>query len=109
MNFDTITGQLRIYVGESDRVHGHAVYDWIITQAKERGLAGATAVRGLIGYGPQHRTIHSFKIEHLALDLPVIIEIIDSEDRLQAFLGEIEAELPAGLLFTLQTVRLGML
>jgi len=99
------TGLLRIFVTEHDRTQGHPLYEWIILQAQRAGLRGATAVRGIMGFGPHRQTIHSFKIEHLALDLPIIIEMIDDHERLRAFLAEIRPDLPTGLLITLQSVE----
>src|SRR5574337_963496 len=76
---------LRIFVGESDRHSGKPLYEWIILKAREQGLAGATALRGLMGYGA-HSRLHTFKIERLSLDLPVVVEIVDSREKLEAFL-----------------------
>ena len=105
MSDNSNAGLLRIFVGEHDRVHGRPLYEWIILQAKTAGLAGATAVRGSMGLGPHSKVIHSFKIEHLALDLPIIVELIDGQDRLRAFLDTIRPNLPADLLATLQPVE----
>ena len=104
-NPDATTALLRLFVSEHDKAQGRPLYEWIIAQAKLGGLAGATATRGLMGFGPHSKAIHSFKIEHLALDLPIIVEMIDAQDRLQTFLTEIQPELPTGLLITLQTVE----
>ena len=88
---------LRIFIGESDR-HGHQLlYEWIVRQARERGLAGATVLRGIMGYGANSKVIHTFKIERLSEDLPVIIEIVDTREKLESFLAEIDAEIGAGL------------
>jgi len=88
---------LRIFIGESDR-HGHQLlYEWIVRQARERGLAGATVLRGIMGYGANSKVIHTFKIERLSEDLPVIIEIVDTREKLESFLADIDAEIGAGL------------
>ena len=68
---------LRILAGEGDKHEGRPLYEWIVAQAHARQLAGATVYRGLMGFGAHTRVIHTFKIERLAEDLPVVIEIVD--------------------------------
>lgn len=87
---------LRIFVGESDRHSGKPLYEWIVLKAREQGLAGATVLRGLMGYGA-HSRLHTFKIERLSLDLPVIVEIVDSHEKLDAFLDLIDDDITEGL------------
>jgi hypothetical protein len=87
---------LRIFLGESDKHHGMALYEWIIEQARERGIAGATAVRGTAGYGAHHR-IHTAKVLRLSLDLPIVIEIADTEERIREFVDVIRPALSDGL------------
>jgi len=87
---------LRIFVGESDRHEGKLLYEWLVVKAKERGLAGATVLRGVMGFGA-HSRLHTFKIERLSEDLPVIVEIVDVREKLEAFLEEIEGHVPEGL------------
>lgn len=87
---------LRIFIGESDKHGGMALYEWIVEQARERGLAGATAVRGIAGFGAHHR-IHTAKVLRLSLDLPIVIEIADIDDRVREFLAFIEPALHDGL------------
>ena len=87
---------LRIFVGESDRHSGKPLYEWIVLKAREQGLAGATVLRGLMGYGA-HSRLHTFKIERLSLDLPVIVEIVDSREKLEAFLDLIDDDITEGL------------
>ena len=88
---------LRIFIGESDR-HGHMLlYEWIVRQAREQGLAGATVLRGIMGYGANSHVIHTFKIERLSEDLPVVVEIVDTREKLENFLAAIDGEIPAGL------------
>jgi len=95
---------LRIFVGESDRLHGRTLYDVIVRTAHEIGLAGATVWRGIEGYGAASR-IHTASILRLSEDLPVLIEIVDSEERIRAALPRLEAlleEAGCGGLITLE-------
>ena len=87
---------LRIFIGESDRAHGKTLYEWIVLEARAQGLAGATVLRGSMGYGA-HSRLHSFKVERLSLDLPIIIELVDTRDALEAFLAHIDPEIKEGL------------
>lgn len=89
---------LRIFVGEADRHRGKPLYEWIIRRAREEGLAGATALRGMMGYGANSLEIHTFKIERLSEDMPIIVEIVDTRERLERFLEKIEPDIPAGLI-----------
>lgn len=88
---------LRIFIGEGDRHAGRPLYEWIVRQAREQGLAGATVLRGMMGFGARSREIHTFKIERLSEDLPIVIELIDQRARLEAFLAAIEPAIGAGL------------
>jgi PII-like signaling protein len=88
---------LRIFIGESDRRGGGLLYEWIVRQAKEQGLAGATVLRGIMGFGANTRVIHTFRIERLSEDLPVVIEIVDTREKLESFLATIDPEIKAGL------------
>jgi PII-like signaling protein len=97
---------LRIYVGEGDKHNGRPLYEWIVAQAHAQQLAGATVYRGLMGFGPHTRTIHTFKIERLAEDLPITIEIVDSREKLDGFLTFIEQHVRSGLVATLQTIEI---
>jgi PII-like signaling protein len=86
--------RLRIYIGESDRVNGKSLYELIVFKAKELDLAGATVFRGLMGYGANSR-IHTAKIVDLSIDLPILIEIVDSEEyiaKILPFLDEVVQE-----------------
>ena len=87
---------LRIYVGEADRHEGLALYDWIVRAAREHGLAGATVLRGLAGYGASSR-VHTARILRLSEDLPVVIEIVDAETRLERFLERLDPFIEEGL------------
>ena len=97
---------LRIFVGESDKQGGKPLYEWIVRKAREEGLAGTTVVRGIMGFGANSRMIHTFKIERLSEDLPVIIEIVDSREKLERFLYSIEKQVQAGLLATLEKAEI---
>ena len=87
---------LRIFIGESDRHAGKPLYEWLVLAARERGLAGATVLRGIMGYGA-HSRLHTFKIERLSADLPIVVEIVDTRERLEAFLAEIDPAISEGL------------
>ena len=95
---------LRIYLGEDDRVSGRARYERIVEAARDAGVAGATVLRGPLGYG--HSTkIHTARILRLSTDLPVVVEIIDQEEAVDAFLAA-AAELLEPTLVTLEQVQL---
>jgi PII-like signaling protein len=87
---------LRIFLGEADKHEGRPLYEWLVLKARERGLAGATVVRGLMGFGANSR-LHTFKIERLSLDLPIVVEMVDTREKLEAFLGEIDPLIHDGL------------
>jgi PII-like signaling protein len=87
---------LRIFIGESDKYAGKPLYEWIVLQAREQGLAGATVMRGLMGFGA-HSRIHTFKVLRLSEDLPVVVEIVDTQERLEAFLDVIDEAIEEGL------------
>jgi PII-like signaling protein len=88
---------LRIFIGESDKHAGKPLYEWIVYRAREQGLAGATVLRGMMGFGANTREIHTFKIERLSEDLPVVVEIVDTREKLEAFLTSIDGAIHAGL------------
>jgi hypothetical protein len=87
---------LRIFIGESDKHASRPLYEWIVQQARAAGLAGATVLRGMMGYGLGSR-IHTAKIERLSQDLPIVIEIVDTREKLEAFLPTIDSAIPEGL------------
>lgn len=87
---------LRIFIGESDRHQGQPLHEWIVRTAREHGLAGATVVRGLEGFGA-HSRLHTAKILRLSMDLPIIVEIVDTIDKIDAFLPLIDAAVQEGL------------
>ncbi len=94
---------LRIFVGESDRWHGKPLYEAIVELARGRGLAGATVLRGLEGFGA-HSRVHTSRILRLSEDLPVVIEIVDRPERIEAILPALDEMVAEGLV-TLERVR----
>ena len=94
---------LRIFIGESDRWQHHPLYEAIVLKARELHLAGATVLRGPMGFGKSSR-LHTAKILRLSMDLPLVIEIVDSEDKIQSFLPMLN-EMMGGGLVTLEKVR----
>lgn len=96
---------LRIFVGESDKMDGKPLYEWLVTQAKSRGMAGATVLRGMMGFGAHTKIIHTFKIERLSEDLPIVIEIVDSKDKVEDFLAFSESKIKRGMLATIEKVQ----
>ena len=94
---------LRIFIGESDRYEHRPLYEAIVLRARERHLAGATVLRGPMGYGHSSR-LHTAKILRLSMDLPVVIEIVDTEANIQAFLPELQTMVGGGLI-TLEKVQ----
>lgn len=87
---------LRIFIGESDKYQKMPLFEWIVRTAREEELAGATVLRGLEGYGANSR-LHTAKILRLSSDLPIVIEIIDTEEKIEAFLPLIEDAITDGL------------
>jgi PII-like signaling protein len=99
------TGLLaRIYIGESDTWHGRPLYEAIVHLLRERGLAGATVIRGIEGFGAKQH-LHTTRILSLSQDLPVLIEVVDQEERLRAILPELNDMVSEGLM-TLERVEI---
>jgi PII-like signaling protein len=94
---------LRIFIGESDRWHGKPLYEAIILKAREMGLAGATMLRGLMGFGAASR-IHTAKILRLSQDMPIVIEIVDSADKIDSLLPIVDEMVQEGMV-TVERVR----
>ncbi len=94
---------LQIFIGESDRWHHQALYEAIVMKARERHLAGATVLRGPMGFGAASR-IHTAKILRLSMELPIVIEIVDSEENVNAFLPDLEQMIGGGLV-TLEKIK----
>ncbi len=97
---------LRIFIGENDKFEGRPLYEWIVHKARERGLAGATVLRGLEGFGA-HSRLHTAKILRVSSDLPIIVEIVDSEEKIEDFLPILDDCLGEGLV-TLEKVDVRM-
>jgi len=96
---------LRIFIGESDKMDGKPLYEWLVAEAKSRGMAGATVLRGMMGFGAHSRVIHTFKIERLSEDLPIVIEIVDGKDKIEDFLSQAEGRIKRGMLATVEKVQ----
>ena len=94
---------LRIIIGEAARYENKHLYEWIIIKAREQGIAGATAVRGMMGYGANSR-IKTSSILCLSEDLPVVIELIDTRRKLENFLDTVDPVIPEGVV-TLERVH----
>jgi PII-like signaling protein len=96
---------LRIFLGESDREPGHdrPLYEAIVRRAREANLAGATVLKGPLGYG-KHSVVHSVKLLELSSDLPIVIEFVDSEAKIKAFLPVVDELVTEGMV-TLEVVR----
>ena len=94
---------LRIFIGESDRYRHQPLYETIVLKAREMQMAGATVLRGPMGFGA-HSHLHTAKILRLSEDLPVLIEIVDQEDRIRAVLPELDTMVSDGLI-TLEKVE----
>ena len=94
---------LRVFIGESDRWKHAPLYEAIVLKAREVHLAGATVLRGPMGYGKSSR-LHTAKILRLSMDLPLVIEIVDTEEKIQAFLPVLDEMMKGGLV-TLERVR----
>ncbi len=93
---------LRIFLGESDRFGGRPLYEAIVLKAREMHLAGATVLRGLEGFGHSSR-LHTAKLLRLSEDLPIVVEIVDSEEKIKGFLEATEEMMASGLV-TLERV-----
>jgi uncharacterized protein len=94
---------LRIFIGEDDKVNGAPAYEAIVMKAREMHLAGATVLRGPMGFGESSR-LHTTKILRLSEDLPLVIEIVDSEDKINGFLPVLDGMMLSGLI-TLEKVQ----
>ncbi|MDD5691956.1 MAG: DUF190 domain-containing protein [Candidatus Omnitrophica bacterium] len=88
---------LRIFIGEADKWNGRPLYEEIVLLAKKKGLAGATAIKGFMGFGCKSH-MHTAKLLRLSEDLPIIIEIVDSEEKINAFLPLLDEMVKEGLM-----------
>jgi len=103
MQIPTDAVLLRIFIGESDRWEHKPLYEALVLKARELHLAGATVLRGPMGFGKASR-LHTAKILRLSMDLPLILEIVDSEEKINSFLPELEKMMGGGLV-TLEKVK----
>lgn len=87
---------LRIFIGENDRRDGRLLYEVIVEKARGRGLAGATVLRGILGFGANSR-IHTSRILRLSQGLPVVVEIVDTKDKIDTFLPELDLLITEGM------------
>lgn len=94
---------LRVFIGESDKHHGRPLYEVLVEEARRRGLAGATVLRATLGFGANSR-IHTAKILRLSEDLPMVVEIVDTPEKIAAFLPDLDGMIGEGLV-TLERVR----
>ena len=95
---------LRIFIGEDDRWDGRPLYEAIVLRAREEGLAGATVLRGVMGFGA-HSRLHTAKVLRLSEDLPIVVEIVDKPDRIARFLPGLDEMVDEGMI-TLERVRI---
>src|SRR6058998_120777 len=103
MQIPTDAVLLRIFIGESDRWQHKPLYEAIVLKAREMHLAGATVLRGPMGFGKSSR-LHTAKIVRLSMDLPLVIEIVDSEEKINSFLPALDPMIGGGLV-TLEPVK----
>ena len=94
---------LRIHIGENDKHEGRPLYEWLVHRARELGLAGATVTRGIEGFGA-HSRLHTAKILRLSEDLPIVVEIVDVQEKIDVFLPIVDTAILEGLV-TLERVR----
>lgn len=103
MNLPEDAQLVRIFIGEDDRHDGRPLHEVIVESARRAGLAGATVLRGLLGYGA-HSRIHTSKVLRLSEDLPIVIEIVDSKKKVEAFLPTLDEMIDEGLV-TLEKIK----
>jgi len=94
---------LRIFIGETDRYQGHPLYEAIVMKAREIHMAGATVLRGPMGYGRSSR-LHTAKVLRLSEDLPIVVEVVDSPEKIDEFWPALEGMIGSGLV-TLEKVQ----
>lgn len=97
---------LRIFIGESDKHEGKPLYEWIVLKAREARLAGATVLRGIEGFGA-HSRLHTAKILRLSEDLPIVVEIVDAKEKIDAFMQTVDHAITEGLA-TLERVTVNL-
>ncbi len=96
MKLEGAAKRLSIYIGESDQWHGHSLSGALVRRAKELGLAGATVLRGIEGFGA-HSRLHTTRILRLSEDLPIVVELIDTAERIDGFLPVLDEMVREGL------------
>jgi hypothetical protein len=97
MSLPTEGKLLRIFIGENDRWQGRPLYEAIVVEARKRGLAGATVIKGFMGFGA-HSRIHTAKLLELSQDLPIVVEIVDAPEKIEAFIPDLEQMVGDGLI-----------
>jgi hypothetical protein len=95
---------LRVFVGESDRHSGKPLYEFLVSESKKHGIAGATVLRGLMGYGA-HGSVHTAKILDISTNLPLVIEFMDTAERIESFLPIVDEHVKEGLA-TLEKIQM---
>ena len=95
---------LRVFIGDSDRHDGQPLYKVLVQRAHAMGLAGATVLHGPLGFG-RHSRMHTAKLAELSSDLPIVIELVDTDEAIRGFMREVDALVQEGLV-TLETVRI---
>ncbi len=103
MNAPTQGTLLRIFIGSSDHWHGKSLYQALVEEAKKQGLAGVTVLQGVMGYGA-HSRIHTARLVDISPDLPIVVELVDDEAKIQAFLPTVHEMVREGLV-TLEAAR----
>ncbi|MBI5834002.1 MAG: DUF190 domain-containing protein [Armatimonadetes bacterium] len=96
MKIEGAAKRLSIYIGESDQWHGHSLSGALVRRAKEMGLAGATVIRGIEGFGA-HSRVHTTRILRLSEDLPIVVELIDVAERIESFIPVLDEMVREGL------------
>ncbi|MFW5770329.1 MAG: DUF190 domain-containing protein [Spirochaetota bacterium] len=94
---------LRIFIGEQDKLNGKSLYEQIVMRARELNMAGATVLQGILGFGADSR-IHSAKILRLSEDLPIVVEIVDTEEKINTILPFLDETVKEGMI-TLEKVK----
>lgn len=95
---------LRIFISENSRHEGKSLYEWIARQAQQQGLAGVTIIRGMEGFG-SHKEIHSSKMLDLSFNLPIIVHIVDTHEKIEDFVNQLDSVIEEGLV-TVQPVHM---
>ncbi len=88
---------MRVFIGESDKYHGKPLYEALLERFRKKGLAGATVLRGVAGFGASSK-VHTDKVLRLSLDLPLIIEVVETEEAIQAILPDLNEMIGGGLI-----------